>query len=288
MAEQPGFLDRHHFLLRRLHSLSGIVPIGVFLIAHLVTNSSLAWGKLGLRGEDAGLSFAQGGVRYFQEEVTWINTQVPHLFLIEVTLWASIAFHAILGVIYARSGRPNTPHYPYMDNWRYVVQRWSGYFGVLFIFYHVATLRWGWSWLVPGGAQWSHHFATSTLAAALQGAPDGWTIWGLVVSVFYFLGISLLVFHFANGLWTAAISWGLTVSAAAQKRWGVVCTLVGLALMAAAWSALGAAVLTKPADALEIEQRAIIDNHGEGRLLELLHEREQGEAIKIEDTSLGG
>ena len=24
----------------------------------------------------------------------------------------------------------------------------------------------------------------------------------------YFLGVSLLVFHFANGLWTAAITWG--------------------------------------------------------------------------------
>ena len=288
MAEQQSFLDRHHFLLRRLHSLTGIVPIGVFLIVHLITNSSLAWGKLGLRGEDPGLSFAHGGVRYFQEEVTWINTQVPHLFLIEVTLWASIAFHAILGILYARSGRPNNPRYPYQDNWRYTLQRWSGYLGVLFIFYHVATLRWGWHWLVPGGTEWSSHFATSTLAAALHGSAGGWTIMGLVVSVFYFAGISLLVFHFANGLWTAAISWGLTVSAPAQKRWGAVCAVVGVALMGAAWSALGAAMLVNPDDARAIEAQAILDEHGEGRLQELLREREPDAGEPIEQAALGG
>lgn len=273
MAEQPGFLDRHHFLLRRLHSLTGIVPIGVFLIAHLVTNSSLAWGKLGLRTEGVGVPIAEGGVRYFQEEVTWINTQVPHLFLIEVTLWVSIAFHAILGIVYARSGRPNTRLYAYQDNWRYVLQRWSGYLGVLFIFYHVATLRWGWSWLVPGGAEWSHEFATSTLAMALRGAESGWTIMGLLVSVFYFAGISLLVFHFANGLWTAAISWGLTVSAPAQRRWGAVCAVVGVGLMGAAWMALGAALLVDPGEARAIEARAIVEEHGEQRLEELLEHR---------------
>ena len=255
MAERQSLLQRHHFLLRRLHSLSGILPIGVFLIAHLVTNSSLAWGGLArrARGEGAGESIADGGIAYFAHEVTWINTQVPHLLLIEITLWLSIAFHAVLGFYYATTGRGNATRYAYQDNWRYTLQRWSGYLGVLFILYHVATLRWGWTWLVPGGTQWSHHFAASTLAAALQGSPEGWTPAGIGVSLFYFAGITLLVYHFANGLWTAAITWGLTVSSPAQRRWGVVCLGLGAAVMLAAWSALAGALLADPAAARAVE-----------------------------------
>lgn len=254
MTERQGFLQKHHFLLRRLHSLTGIVPIGVFLISHLVTNSTLLWGKFGLRAEGHGVSVADGGVAYFQEEVSWINHQVPHLLLIEITLWVSIAFHAILGIVYIRTGKSNTRLYPYADNWRYKLQRISGYVGIVFILYHVATLRWGWSWAVPSGTQWSEQFAASTLAAALQGSPEGWTGLGVAVSVLYFLGISMLVFHFANGLWTAAITWGLTVSDHAQRRWSYVCAGVGVGLMLAAWSALGAAWMIDHDRARQIEE----------------------------------
>ncbi len=231
----------HHFLLRRLHSLTGILPIGVFLIAHLTTNSSILWGAFALHG-DAGLgpdaSLLQRGIAYFQKEVTWINEQIPHLLLIEITLWVSIAFHSILGFYYAKTGKGNTANYAYQDNWRYSLQRWSGYIGVFFVFYHVATLRWGWTWLVPGGVDWGYTESSSTLAMALRGSEEGWTAAGVLVSLGYFIGVSLLVFHFANGLWTAAITWGLTISAKAQQRWGAVCALLGIGLMGMAWSSL--------------------------------------------------
>jgi len=96
-----------------------------------------------------------------------------------------------------------------------------------------------------------------------------------VVAIFYFLGVTLLVFHFANGLWTAAITWGLTVSEHAQKRWGVVCFGLGVALMGAAWSALAATFIADYRDARAVEERLIVEKYGEDKLRELLDKSPQ-------------
>lgn len=254
MSVQPGFLERHHFLLRRLHSLTGIVPIGLFLVMHLTTNSSIVWAMANGRAGRFASDGAGRGVATFQEEVTWINS-LPALLLIELVLWGSIGFHALFGIYYATTGRPNVRRYAYQDNWRYTLQRVTGYVALLYIFYHVATLRWGWSFLVPGGVAWSHEQAASTLAGALRGSMAGITAMGVVVSVFYFIGITACVYHFANGLWTAAISWGITVSAQAQQRWGRVCTAVGVVMMLMAWSALIGFVVLDPGKAASVEAR---------------------------------
>ncbi len=249
MTTTPTFMDRHHFLLRRLHSLTGIVPIGMFLIAHLTTNSTIVWGAINtraadpLRAADGVVQVGQAGERLarqvgtFQHEVAYIN-DMPFLVLIEITLWLSIAFHAVFGVMYARSGRSNTRRYAYQGNWRYTAQRWTGYIGLLFIIYHIGTLRWGWTFLQPNNEPWSHAHASSTLAAALRGHEGAWSIGGVFVAILYFTGVTSLIYHFANGVWTAAITWGLTVSEKAQKRWGYVCAGLGFALMGAGWSAL--------------------------------------------------
>lgn len=250
-----GLFERHYFLLRRLHSLSGIVPIGVFLIAHLLTNSSAAWGAFALRDGSHDKSWAIGGAEYFWHEVRWINTQIPHLLLIEISLWGAIAFHSILGFYYAFTGSSNTTRYAYQSNWRYRLQRISGYLGILFIFYHVATLRWGWSFLVPGGTVWSHEYAASTLALALRGSADKLTAAGLAVSLAYFIGVTLLVFHFANGLWTAAITWGLTISVASQRRWGYACAGLGAAMMVMGWVSILAFATADPVKLREMEER---------------------------------
>lgn len=281
-------LDRHYFLLRRLHSLSGVVPIGVFLIFHLVTNSSIIWGGLNGRAQDpeGTRNFLERGLATFQHEVNFIN-ELPLVLLLELfVLWIPIAFHSILGIYYATTGRGNTERYAYQDNWRYTLQRWSGYIGVVYIFYHVATLRWGWTWLVPGGTDWSHFFASSTLAAALQGSPEGWTIGGVIVSLLYFVGVTAMVFHFANGLWTAAITWGITVSAEAQERFKPVCAAIGVALMGAGWAALlGFMFLTDYEEAHEIEKQIVIEKYGEAFYRELSEKYKFDETLGREVTA---
>lgn len=265
-------MNRHYFLLRRLHSLSGIVPIGIFLLNHLLTNASVAWGAVNSRGsqhvspetiEQVGEITARQ-VGTFQHDVTFINN-MPFLILIEVSLWLGIGFHAILGVYYARTGKSNTSRYAYQDNWRYSLQRLTGYIAIFYIFYHVATLRWGWTFLSPTDTPWSHEQAASTFALALKGKVSGISAGGIAVSLFYFIGVTASVYHLANGLWTAAITWGLTVSEAAQRRWGYACAGLGAGLMVLAWSSLIGFLLLDVSSAQKIEH----DLHaGHGSMVE--------------------
>ncbi|MCC6680097.1 MAG: succinate dehydrogenase [Phycisphaeraceae bacterium] len=193
------------FLLRRLHSLSGIVPVGVFLCEHLFTNAQ-----------------ALRGVHHFDSDV-WFIHSLPALRLMEIFgIWLPIAFHAGLGIYYGLVGaRPNAVAYPYPDNWRYTLQRFTGYIALIFIFLHLWTVQWGFaigSWHTPFDAA----DPAGSTARALQFA---WWVLPL-----YLVGITCAVFHFANGLWTAAITWGLTTSEAAMRRWGYVCIVIGLSL----------------------------------------------------------
>lgn len=275
MGNDSGFMNRHYFLLRRLHSLSGILPIGVFLINHLLTNSTIAWGLVNSRASEnvAPGTIEQVGemtarrVGTFQHEVTFIN-EMPFLVLIEVTLWVSIAFHAILGVYFARTGKSNTARYAYQDNWRYSLQRLTGYIAIFYIFYHVATLRWGWTFMSPTDEPWSHSQAASTFSLALRGQAQGIGFGGILVSLFYFVGVTASVYHLANGLWTAAITWGLTISESAQRRWGYVCAGLGAGLMLMAWSSLIGFLLldVNHARAVEADMHAAHGTHVETTL----------------------
>jgi succinate dehydrogenase / fumarate reductase, cytochrome b subunit len=236
VGETQSLWDRHYGLFRRLHSLTGIVPVGVFLMFHLTTNGSIFWGLADTRQAHLG----DAGVATFQHEVNFIHS-IPFLYLMEIFgIWLPLAYHSAFGVVYAMTGRPNVASYPYGGNRRYVLQRVTGYVGILFIFWHIATLRWNWTWLLPvnwnlpSGAEpmrWEGDHAASSMAAIMQQGYQGMMTWGVVVTVLYCIGVAALVFHLANGLWTAAITWGLTVSDASQKRWGRVCTGLGVALM---------------------------------------------------------
>jgi len=125
--EPIRLLQRNHFLLRKLHSLTGIVPVGAFVVFHLFTNMQMAFGT-------------------FQHEVSWIHSQPALLFMEIFVLWLPIAFHAALGIIYTvTANKMNTARYPYAGNWRYVLQRLTGIVALLFIFVHIATLRWRWN-----------------------------------------------------------------------------------------------------------------------------------------------
>ena len=214
----PTLGGRHHFLLRRLHSLTGIV-FGGYLVVHLLVNATLAQG---------------GGV--FQTQVGKIH-DLPFLPVIEWTfIYIPILYHTIYGIWITLTGQPNVTNYPYGKNIFYLLQRISAIVIVVFMLFHVLSLKYH---LFGASLAFDPHHATETVQRHMA-----WH-WG-VTWVLYPLGILASCFHLANGFWTAAITWGLTVSAGAQRRWGLACAgLFALTFIAGMTALISAVALAK-------------------------------------------
>jgi succinate dehydrogenase / fumarate reductase cytochrome b subunit len=191
-----------HFLLRRLHSLTGIL-FGGYLIVHLLVNATLIQGT---------------NPDVYQEQVNKIHS-LPLLILIECALiYLPILYHTVYGMWITVTGQPNIGQYPYSKNIFYFFQRVSAMILVLFIAFHIFAMK----GLFGGVLVFDPARATFTATRSLTA---NWAIEFVV----YPLGILCACYHLANGFWTAAITWGLTISRGAQKRWGLVC--LGLFLL---------------------------------------------------------
>lgn len=217
---QP-FLVRHEFLIRRLHSLSGLVPVGAYMVIHLATNASVL-----------------NGPGTFQSNVYSIHSLGKLLPFVEWGfIFLPILFHAIVGVGIAVGMVPNTGNYPYYANRRYTAQRWTGMIAFVFIMWHVFHMH-GWfhfeGWLKNvaepfGGAEFHPYNAASSAGLALQ---------NIVVVVLYAVGVLACVYHLANGLWTMGITWGVWTSVAGQRRALYVCQAFGILLAVVSMGAL--------------------------------------------------
>jgi succinate dehydrogenase / fumarate reductase, cytochrome b subunit len=239
-APQGTFLERHEFLLRRLHSLSGIVPVGAYMVIHLLTNASVL-----------------DGAATFQRRVYAIHSLGIVLPLVEWTfIFLPLIYHAVYGVLITRGALPNSSTYKYTSNVRYTLQRATGMIAFVFIFWHVFHMH-GWihaEWWEKGvaqplyGAIFRPYNAASTAAEAMQ--------LSLIVPILYAIGVLACVFHLANGIWTFGITWGMWVTPAAQRWATTACLVFGLLLAAVSMGALGGfAFGVDPEEAREVENR---------------------------------
>ena len=78
----------------------------------------------------------------------------------------------------------------------------------------------------------------------------------LVVAL-YFIGTLAAVYHWANGLWTAAITWGLTISTQSMRRWGYVCVGIFVALTLFFCTAIVAALMFDLENGMTPEQTKV-------------------------------
>lgn len=215
----PRFGEKHHFLIRRLHSLSGLVPVGVFLCLHLSANASVL-----------------AGGSEFQKSVERIHALGPLLLPAEILgIFLPLAFHALVGFWIWFSAEPNAQQYPYTPNIRYTLQRVTGGIAFVFIIYHVWQMHW--LGAPVGGGKFSVHdeagnpVAAATTAAAIQSA------W--YVAPLYAIGVLASVYHLANGIWTSLITWGITIRKRSQQVSGYACAAFGVVLSLIGLGALG-------------------------------------------------
>lgn len=173
------------FLWRRLHSLLGVIPVGLFLVFHLSLNFT-----------------AVGGEQSYND-ATGVMDLVPHslLLLIEwVVIYIPLLFHAFYGVYIAFTATPNTGRFSTYRNWMFSLQRFTGVFLVIFIAWHIFQTR---------------------IQKAL-GTDVNFNMMEEIVANpfmlgFYIVGILSATFHLTNGLWAFLVSWGITQSPQSQK-----------------------------------------------------------------------
>ncbi len=252
------FFAKHEFLIRRLHSLTGLIPVGAYMVVHLFVNASLL-----------------NGPGTFQANVYQIHSLGRLLPVVEwLFIFLPIIFHALIGIWIVYTGRSNTSVYQYAANWRYTLQRWSGMIAVVFIFFHVFHLH-GWlhaDWWKSavaeplGMAQFRPYNAASSLAMAMSGF-----LW----PIFYLVGIVACVFHFANGVWTMGITWGVWITPQAQRNASKVCAAGGILLLFVGISSLGAVMTTDVEKAVDVENAMYEAREASGELLPNPHKRSQ-------------
>ena len=195
------------FVLRKLHQLSGIVPLGLFLLEHFYTNSK-----------------ALDGAAHFNDAVKDLQA-IPYILFVEIGgIFIPLIYHAVYGLVITIEARPNNLNYPYPRNWFYLIQRITGVVLFLFITFHVLNFRFG---MVPG-------LNTISVAHRPDLAFDIVSREFRLVPIFlvYMVGITATVWHFANGIWLFAVDWGIAIGERAQRLTGYACIAFGAVLLA--------------------------------------------------------
>ena len=168
------------FVLRRLHSLSGVVPIGAFLLEHFISNAEAFKGPLA-----------------YGKQVEFLNS-LPGVFFLELFfIWIPIAYHGLYGVYIWYRGDTNVAAYPWSGNWLYTAQRWTGIIALVYMVQHTWFLRFT-----------GVHLPTHPMQSFAKVQAEFQHPWMIA---FYAVGIIAASWHFSYGLWLFAAKWGITV-----------------------------------------------------------------------------
>ncbi|MDO4542365.1 MAG: succinate dehydrogenase [Bacillota bacterium] len=192
---------RSDFFIRRLHSLIGIIPIGIFLCVHLLLNST-----------------ALGGPFTYLATIEGMR-DVPFIIVAELVIIAlPILFHAIYGFYVVYVSKNNTLRYNYLKNWMFYLQRITAIIVTIFVLFHVLTLR-----------IFTHDSVEVivTFVNMLQSP---------LCFIFYCIGVIASIYHFSNGLFTFFITWGIIQGPRIQKIFTVITMVIfaGLSVVALA------------------------------------------------------
>lgn len=191
--------DKSNFFIRRVHSLLAIIPVGIFLLFHLTLNSAVFF----------------GGNETYQLVIKGMKS-IPLIIVAEIAIIAiPILFHAIYGLWIVYVAKNNVLQFTYYRNWAFYLQRITAVITLVFVLYHVYTLRLS----VHEPAQ-----VIGTFVSQLQNP---------LLFAFYIIGVLSAIYHFANGFFTFLITWGITIGDRSQNFFSKLSILlfVGLGLL---------------------------------------------------------
>ena len=186
------FRPDRSYLLRKLHSLSGIVPIGAFLAEHFWSNST-----------------ALVSVAKYNEASRELQT-IPFRVLAEaVMIWLPLLYHGCFGIYIWLRGKSNVSDYPWVGNWLYSLQRTTGLVAFVYIGWHVYVER----FVTHGKSTYAgvEHLLENPYALA-----------------FMAVGVVASSFHLGVGIWNFLCKWGLAATVQAQRAAGQLGVLVGV------------------------------------------------------------
>jgi succinate dehydrogenase / fumarate reductase cytochrome b subunit len=189
------------FIWRKLHSLLGIIPIGAFLLEHLLSNFEALKGPLA-----------------YGDQVKLLNS-LPLVRVLEWTfIFLPILYHGAYGFYIWLRGKANVVYYPWAGNWMYVAQRYTGLIALAYIVQHVLRQRF------LGVSLPEHPYAAFAKVQQELSNP-------FMVAV-YVIAMIAVCWHFAYGVWLFAAKWGITPGNTARRRFGYACAVLGILLAA--------------------------------------------------------
>ena len=188
------------FYLRRLHSLVGLFVLGIVILEHVFTNATSLGGPAALNGGLAMMELIPRPIFYGLE-----------IFGIAIPL----IFHAVYGVYIALQANCNPGRFGYIRNWMFTLQRWTAWYLVPFLLWHVFYLR--------------------IYLKGICGVPISYELLDSyfqnpVVVVLYVIGMLAAIFHFCNGITTFCMTWGIAKGPRVQNVVSVLSMLLFAAL----------------------------------------------------------
>lgn len=210
-----ALMEKNYFLIRRLHSILGIIPFGAFFLMHMFLNSRAAQSD---------------------EQYQWVPDtldQIPYLWAIEIGgLFIPMLLHAILGVWIAVTGDYGGPSKVknYGGNIGYIIQRVTGLILFVAVTYHVIQ-----TWWVH--KQVGHDFEIFAHMNGIVTQP----VWLIAYALF----VLIAAWHFGFGIYNFMYRWGFATSRGSQKISLAIGLSLGLLGLIMGWASLWGLVFSE-------------------------------------------
>lgn len=203
------------FFWRRLHSLSGIVPVGAFLVEHFVSNA-----------------FATNGPVAYSQQVKFLSGLPFRLWLEIFGIFIPLAFHGLYGVWIWWRGENNVRDYPWAGNWMYTLQRYTGLIALVYIVTHTWEMRFS-------GVELVHFNDAAFYKVQHELSEIGDLIW-------YIVGVTAASWHFGYGIFLFCAKWGIVSGERARKRMQVAGVAISVLFMVLGYATMWAILNPKP------------------------------------------